>query len=654
MRFKIIYLSFLMALPLGVSAQQKTLQLDEVTVTANKVEQKVAQTGKVVTVLSDSVLQHYATQTVSELLSRQAGIMIVGAQSTYGTQQDVFMRGAGSGNTLILLDGIPVYDPSGVTPVFDLNLLTVGECERIEILKGAQSTLYGSDAVAGVINIFTRKGSAAKKPFGGSASLNVGSYGTQRLSAGVNGATARVYYNVQYTRLQSKGFSSATDSAGNRNFDNDGIKQNTLLANVGLHITQRLTLKLRGISTYYKTDIDAGAFADEKDYTTGNTYRLGAIGLDYQYGKGRLVANYAYSYSRRDYLNDSIHVEPGAYETYSKGKYEGKTQFAELYNSLKIGGLAELIVGADYRFNNLDQSYLSISSYGPYVSPPIRSDSARTNQISVYASGLLKTDVGFFLEVGGRLNRHSVYGTNSTYSFNPSYVINQQVKVFVNASSGFRVPSLYQLYSPYGNRSLSPEKSQSLEFGAQVYAKDKRSNLRVLYFDRKIRDVIFFQSLNADPYGRYINFDRQHDHGWEVEGQLQRQRFSVWGNLTLLQGAVTTKVAERDTTYNNLFRRPKVMGNFGIGYQANSRAFVSATLRSVGQRTDIFYNDAAFKTENVTLAGYSTVDVYGEYRVLSGLKLYLDLRNIFDARYVDAYGFNTRRFNFMAGVRVSW
>ncbi len=653
MRFSIVYLSALIALPLWASAQQKTLQLDEVTVTANKVEQKLSQTGKVVTVLSDSVLQHYATQTVSELLSRQAGVMIVGAQSTYGTQQDVFMRGAGSGNTLILLDGIPVYDPSGVAPVFDLNLLTVGECERIEILKGAQSTLYGSDAVAGVINIFTRKGSAAKKPFGGSASLNVGSYGTQRLTAGVNGSTARFYYNVQYTRLQSKGFSSATDSAGNRGFDPDGIRQNTLLSNIGIHLTPQLTLKLRGVLSYYKNDVDAGAFADEKDYTTGNTYRMGATGLDYNYGKGRLVANYAYSYSRRDYLNDSLHVEPGASEIYSKGTYAGKTQFAELYNSVKLGPV-ELVTGADYRFNNLDQSYLSISSYGPYASPPIGSDSARTSQVSVYASGLLKTDVGFFLEVGGRLNRHSLYGTNSTYSFNPSYVLNQQVKVFVNASSGFRVPSLYQLYSPYGNRSLNPEKSQSVEVGTQVYAKDKRSNLRVLYFDRRIRDVIFFQSLNVDPYGRYINFDRQHDHGWEVEGQVQARRFSVWGNLTLLQGAVTTKVSERDTTYNNLFRRPKVMGNLGVGYQFNPKAFVSATLRSVGQRTDRFYNDATFQTENVTLAAYSTVDVYGEYRVLSGVRLYADLRNVFDARYVDAYGYNTRRFNVMAGVRVNW
>ena len=133
----------------------KPVQLDAVTVTANKIAQKLSQTGKVVTVLSDSVLQRYATQSVSELLSRQAGLQVVGSNGPLGTNPDIYLRGASSGNTLILLDGLPGYDPSGTANTFDLNLLTVGECDRIEILRGAQSTSYGADAVAGVINIFT-------------------------------------------------------------------------------------------------------------------------------------------------------------------------------------------------------------------------------------------------------------------------------------------------------------------------------------------------------------------------------------------------------------------------------------------------------------------------------------------------------------------
>jgi vitamin B12 transporter len=173
--------------------------LDEVIITGNKTEQKQSQTGKVVTILSDSILQKYQSQTVTELLTRQAGFMIVGSQGTFGTNQDVYLRGASTGNTLILIDGMPVYDPSGISSSFDLNMITVAECERIEILKGAQSTLYGSDAVAGVINIFTKKGKS-NQPISGSASVNAGSYGTYRATVGINGAFNKGYYNVQYNQ----------------------------------------------------------------------------------------------------------------------------------------------------------------------------------------------------------------------------------------------------------------------------------------------------------------------------------------------------------------------------------------------------------------------------------------------------------------------
>jgi vitamin B12 transporter len=634
------------------SFAQQEMTLEEVTITANKFAQKQSQTGKVVTILSDSLLQKYQSQTIGELLTRQVGLMIVGAQGPNGTNQDVYLRGSSTGNTLILIDGMPVYDPSFISPTFDLNMITVGECERIEILKGAQSTLYGSDAVAGVINIFTKKGKSAK-PVAGTVSVNAGSYGTFRGSAGINGSFSKGYYNVQYTRLTSKGFSSAYDKEG-KGFDNDGISQNNVLANVGLNLSQRLTLKFRTLLNGYQSDIDAGAFADEKDFTIDQKFRMIATGLEHQYEKGKLTFNYGFSQSKRTYIDDSTSVEKGAFNKYAKQYYGGTTQFVELYNSLKINDHLELITGADYRFNNTDQTYESYSSFGKYTSPPLGADTAKTNILSVYASGFLKTKAGFFLELGGRYNRHSLYGSNFTYSFNPSYLIHDQLKVFFNLSSGFKAPSLYHLYSPYGNKTLNPEKSVSTEFGVQVFSKNKASNVRLLYFDRRITDVIFFQSLSQAPYGRYINFDSQHDHGWELEGKSQIGKLSIWGNMTLLEGAITTKVSGKDTTYNNLYRRPKGLANVGTGYQITQKLFVSASLRSVGKRLDRFYNSAIFKTETVTLNPYTTLDVYGEYQFSKSIKAYIDLKNLTDQQYFDTYGYNTRRFNFMAGLQLNF
>lgn len=627
--------------------------LDEIVITANKTDQKLSQTGKVITVISDSMLQKYQSQTVGELLSRQAGFMIVGSQNSPGTNQDVYLRGASTGNTLIVIDGMPVYDPSGIASNFDLNLTTVGECERIEILKGSQSTLYGSDAVAGVINIFTKKGKS-NKPIGGLVSLNAGTYGTFRGTAGINGSFSKGYYNVQYTRFTSNGFSAAYDKNETGKFDNDGIKQNNILVNVGLNLSKNVLLKLRTVHNNYVADADQGAFSDEKDYTLKNNFSMITASLGYRYEKGELTFNYGYSKSDRTYIDDSVSVEKGAFNKYSKSFFGGNTYYAEVYNSLKINDKFEFVAGADYRAANTDQTYVSFSKYGKYEAAPIGADTSKTNIFSIYTSGLLKTQIGLFLELGGRYNVHSLYGNNFTYSFNPSYILNKNLKFFVNLSTGFKAPSLYQLFSLYGNKELKSEQSVSSEVGFQVFSTNKKSNLRVLYFDRNTKDVIFFESLNNYPYGQYINFDKQHDYGFEFEGKAQLGKVNLWGNLTILDGAITTKIAKKDTTYNNLFRRPANLFNLGMGYQMLSNLYVSVSMRSVGKRTDRFYNSATFKTESTILEEYTTMDFYVEYKFNKKIKAYIDLKNLTNVQYFDVYGYNTRRFNFMAAVMAEF
>ncbi|WP_420155677.1 TonB-dependent receptor plug domain-containing protein, partial [Siphonobacter sp.] len=534
-------------------------------------------------------------------------------------------------NTLILLDGVPIYDPSGINNTFDLNLLSVGEIERIEILKGAQSTLYGSDAVAGVINIFTRK--EGDRPLGASATVQGGSYGTFRGTVGLNGSSKTGYFNAQYTRLRSDGFSAAHDAKGDQNFDKDGFWQDNALFNGGIQLGSKLLWKVRGMYSWYRNELDGGAFKDSTHYDYTNTMKMAGTGFEYTHKLGKLTANYAFTtFDRKSELDRS--------------SFEGNTHFAELYHSWNIRPWFDLITGADLRSQNTYQA----NPYGP----PIQKDTAHTQLISAYITALLRSRTNLALELGGRYNHHSLYGSNVTYSVNPSYLFKDRYKAFVNLSSGFRTPTLYQLYSPYGNKNLKPETSRSLELGVQWFSKDKKSNVRVLYFDRLIKQVIDFQSLNRPPYGRYVNYNQQKDHGFELEGSYLSNGWSLTANATYVTGQVTQPLNGRDTTFNNLFRRPKILVNATLGYQITPKVFASATVRSLGKRSDRFYNGETFQTELVELKPYTTLDVYADYQINTFLRVYGDVRNLLDEQYFDSYGYNTRGRNFTAGVRFQF
>jgi vitamin B12 transporter len=276
-----------------LQAQQTTdsaQQLNEVIVTANKFPQKQAETGRVLSVITQQQLQRSAGKSLTEMINQQVGITINGANNNLGSNQTVYVRGASAGNTLILLDGVPQNDAAGINSEFDLNTYNADQIERIEILKGTQSTLYGSDAVAGVINIITKKG-GSKNP-GVNINMAAGSYGTFRGSINLRGTTEEGGdYFVGYSKVHSDGFSTAYDSTGTGNFDRDGFKQDVLQAGFGFRPNTKLYGKIYGKYNVNRADIDAGAFTDDKDYTFTNRNIVIGTSLQYQWGKTKLFLN---------------------------------------------------------------------------------------------------------------------------------------------------------------------------------------------------------------------------------------------------------------------------------------------------------------------------------------------------------------------------
>jgi vitamin B12 transporter len=239
-------------------AQDTAKILNEIVITATKNPVKQSETGKVIDVITQAQLQKNYGKSLSEILNQQAGLTINGADNAPGTNQTVYLQGASSGNTLIMMDGIPLYDASGISSEFDLNNFSLNNIEKIEILKGAQSTLYGSDAVAGVINIITKKGSG--KPFNFHVNHSMGSYHTYNDAVSISGSNGKGQtYFVSYNKFYSRGFSSAYDSTGHAGFDKDGFDRDVFQLNYGFNPFKKTSVRLFGKYNNNHADIDAGA-----------------------------------------------------------------------------------------------------------------------------------------------------------------------------------------------------------------------------------------------------------------------------------------------------------------------------------------------------------------------------------------------------------
>lgn len=621
----------------------KTAVLDEVTVTANKIEQKQNTTGKVVTVIGKDKIEKSIGKNVSQLLNEQVGINIIGSLNNAGSVQTLYMRGASSGRTLILLDGIPVNDPSMINNEFDLNLLSLNDVERIEICRGAQSTLYGSDAEAGVINIITDKKNI-EKAVNVKATVAAGNYNTFKENVQVYGKIKGFSYTTRYARMDTKGFSAAYDSTGKQNYDNDGYHGDVANASLRYDFNQHFAAKTYVQYSRYNTGLDAGPYIDDKDYTAANKSLGAGAGFEYKSDRATFAANYRYFDVTRNYFNDSTD-HPGYL---SRDDYYGKTQYAELYGNIKLNKNFGLLVGGDFRFNAMNQYNFGTypaSQWGPAGTYSSQLDSTM-HQSSVYASVLFHAlNQKLNIELGGRYNNHSKYGNNSTYTFNPSYKINDHFRLFGSIASSFKAPTLYQLYSSSGNPNLKPETSVNYEAGVQY--KNKILNTRAVYFNRNIKDGIDYDYINY----QYFNFNEQNVAGIELEAAMQAtDKLNVAVNYSYTNANEKTQSREnfKDTTYNYALRRPRHMFNVNAGYQFTKALYANISGKYVGSRYDV----GGYMTKDQQLDAYFIVNAYAEYEVKSWMKLFANFQNLTNKKFFDIAGYNSIPFMFTAGITV--
>ncbi|WP_295796190.1 TonB-dependent receptor [Mucilaginibacter sp.] len=611
-------------------AQDTSRVLNDVVVTATRSPKKLSEIGRVVTVITAEQINKSTGKTLPQLLNSVPGITFSGANNAPGISSSIFLRGASTGNMLILVDGFAVNNSSSIDGSYDLNAFPLDQIERIEILKGSGSTLYGSDAVAGVINIITKH----PKQQGLKANLQAsgGTYSTFNESAGLNGRINNTGIAINLSNTDSKGFAAATDTTGNGNFKKDGFHQRSASVNLTQQVSEKFTLNGNLQASYNKGNLPAGAFTDDKAYTYNNTFVFGGLGAKIQLDKGDLRFNVSQNSVKNNY-NDL--AGPSNFNSASYQKNRGGITNAEAIFNYDINKYIDITSGANFKYSKSNQ----FSTYDTLKD-------LHNSIASVYTSLFFKAGI-FHLELGGRYNHHSKYGSNFTYTVNPSLYLADQFKVFGTIASAFKTPSLYQLFSQYGNTNLKPETTTSYEAGFDWELVKNTLSFNTVFYKYDTKDVIYFKNLNNPPYGVYENGAFQKDKGFESELKLNIDKLTASAYAAYVTGK-QTDVNGKQTA--NLFRRPKNTYGASVAYQFIKNFSAGLDYKYTGDRSDTKFNPD-FSSSVVNLKHYNLVDAHLQYDANKQITFFADLKNLFDAKYIDWVGYNTRGFNFMAGIK---
>jgi len=454
-----LFLLSLISVVGAVIHAQDSLIIDEVVITGTRFEIPVEKSGKSIYKITQEDLQRSAGSDIQDVLNQVPGLHFNGNFGTPGTNIQYSSRGGGERQVLILIDGIPISDPSGIEAFYDLRLLSVDQVESIEVLKGGLSTLYGAGASTGVINIQLKKSS--EKSVKGSIDLHAGSYGEIGGNIMANGNSGNHTYLASVGIEHVGGFSAASEGLSSAPFGDDGIDKINTLIKYGYQFNDRFGIDIMGMYNDINLEYDDGSFTDADNTQLVDEFRIG-ITPEYRYDKGSIKLKTSFTDGDRSFQ--------------SSFPSQFNTRFFQL-DITQQHKISSLITGVW----GLQWQKLSYNNGG--------ADHALTaiNMLDPYASLILQTQDGFTFHMGTRANSHSDYGTELVFNLNPSYLIKvgrkSQLKLNGSISSSYAAPSLFQLHDPFsGNAELLPERSTNAEFGIS-YQRD--SEFMPILIDKK-------------------------------------------------------------------------------------------------------------------------------------------------------------------------
>ncbi len=634
---------FILFFPILSAAQQsdssKIFHMSEIVVTATKTKIPAIEAASSITVIDSTEIAALNKRSVFGLLKDQYGVSFT-QQGAPGSLSYVYLRGADPGQTLVLLDGIALNMTNDPDNTYDFANLPVENIERIEILRGPQSTLYGSNALGGVINIITREGSGKPKFF---LSADGGSYNSYNADAGFDGSLDKFNYSLTYSRFKSDGFSSASSKYGNT--EKDGTSNYNISSRFGETFSSNFNLNFFAHFTKAQTALDQhGGFegddptfvynTEEQSYrTVGELSLLGGI----------WDQTFSVSFYRnvRKYNFDSTLFNPAS----SNSLYDGNKIDLNWQNNLKLSNnLISLGVDEEKEIAISDYFYNS-SVYGNFNSI-FPQNNATT--FGIYIQDQLNERKSFFSSFGVRYDKHSRFGSVITYRIAPAYIFwKTGTKIKATFGTGFKAPSLFYLFDPaYGNINLKPEKSTGWDVGVEQFLFQDKLDAGLNYFDNSFTDLFGF-----DNNFRTINVDKAETKGVEfyVSAKLT-ENIDLKFNYTYTDA----KDLSNNSPDKNLplLRRPKNKLGFNADYNFLEKANANIEIIYVGERDDKDFN--LYPVPRVKLPDYTLVNLSASYNFTKVVQFYGRIDNLFNKYYEDVLGYATPGQSEYLGIKLDF
>ena len=606
-----------------------------IVVTANRAPQPLERIGQSVTVVDAADLAQRQSQTVADVLRTVPGVTIA-RNGGIGSVTSVFIRGADSDQTVALIDGVKINDPSSPGGGFNFGNLMIGNIERIEVLRGPSSVLWGSQAIGGVVNLITRQPTET-------LGVNVrGEYGYRnngQIVGNISGKAGPLSASAGAGWFRTDGISAFSEARGG--MEKDGYENFGANANLNLALSDWFSVDARGWYSNGRANIDgftpSFAFGDVNEVSRTREF-VGYTGLNMDLLDGRFRNRLGYAYTETRRRNTSFEgPETDSFD--GKGRNE-RFEYQGVFDITEGWQATAGLERETSRFNSV--------SFGSASVGRARIDSIYGQLVATPASGLTLTG-------GVRQDDHDRFGGATTFGASGVFTPGESGTTFrASYAEGFRAPSLYQLQSEYGNQLLRPERSKGWDAGVTQTLLDGQLQASATYFQRRSRDLIAFISCppprigicDNRPFGTYDNVARARAEGVELGLTMQPLE-----RLRLQANASYTKATNRSPGDPNfgrqLIRRPQHSMTALIDYQWAFGLETGATLTHVG---------SSFETLNNShkIEGHVLADLRASFPIADRIDVYGRVENLFDAQYETVFRFGTPSRAGYAGVRLRY